>query len=83
MILGEMRAIAKVSQDGWIVSWTSQGYIISKGIDKTMQLEAERAGKRKLRLIQSLDAVARIMAEDLGVHQYSVRGRVPGQQEIF
>lgn len=83
MNLSELRAIAKVSQDGWIVTWTSQGYIISKGITKDMQLEAERAGKRKLRQFQTLDAAARVLAEDLGVYQYSVRGRVPGQQEIF
>lgn len=83
MNLAELRAIAKVSQDGWIVTWTSKGYIISKGITRDMQLEAERAGKRKLRTIKSLDAVERIMAEDLGVATYTIRGRTPGQQEIF
>lgn len=83
MNLAELRAIAKVSQEGWIVTWTSKGYIISKGITKDMQLEAERAGKRKLRVIKDLHAVARIMAEDLGVHTYTVRGRTPGQTEIF
>lgn len=83
MVLAELRAAAKVAQDGWVISWTRQGYIISKGITAEMRLEAERAGKKHVRYIQSLDAAARIMAEDIGVVQYTVRGRAPGQQEIF
>lgn len=83
MILGELRAAAKSSQEGWIVSWTSKGYIISKGIAPDMRLEALQQGKRHLRYIKTLDAAARIMAEDIGVAVYMVRGRTPGQQEIF
>ena len=83
MVLSELRAAAKTAQDGWIVSWTSKGWIISKGLTPDMRLEAERAGKKHVRYIQSLDAAARIMAEDIGVATYTVRGRTPGQQEIF
>lgn len=83
MVLSELRAAARVAQDGWIITWTSQGYIISKGLMPDMRLEAERAGKRHVRLFQSLDAAARVMAEDLRVATYTVRGRTPGQAEIF
>ena len=83
MILAELRAAAKVSQDGWLVSWTREGYIVSKGLTPEMRLEAERSGKKRVRYFQTLDAAARVMAEDLGVHTYTVRGRTPGQQEIF
>jgi hypothetical protein len=83
MVLAELRAAAKVAQDGWIVSWTTQGYIISKGITPDMRLEAERAGKKHVRYFQTLDSAARVMAEELRITTYTVRGRVPGQQEIF
>jgi hypothetical protein len=83
MVLAELRAAAKVAQDGWIISHTPQGYIISKGLTPDMRLEAERAGKKHVRYFQTLDSAARVMAEDIGVAQYTVRGRTPGQQEIF
>ncbi len=83
MVLAELRAAAKTSQDGWLISWTSMGYIISKGITPDMRLEAERAGKKHVRFFQTLDSAARVLAEDIGVQQYTVRGRAPGQQEIF
>lgn len=83
MNLAELRAIAQVSQEGWVVTWKGKGYVISKGISGEMELEAERAGKRKLREIKSLDAVARIMAEDIGVATYTVRGRAPDQQDLI
>lgn len=77
IILSELRAATRVAQDGWIISWTSRGYIISKGLMPDMRLEAERAGKRHVRVFQSLDAAARVMAEDLRVANYTVRGRTP------
>ena len=83
MVLSELRAIAKVAQDGWMVSWTAQGYIVSKGVTPDMRLEAERAGKKHVRLFKTLDSAARVMAEDLRIVNYTVRGRAPGQQEIF
>ncbi len=83
MVLSELRAIAKVAQDGWIISWTSQGYVISKGLMPDLRLEAERAGKKHVRLFQTLDSAARVMADDLRVATYTVRGRALGQQEIF
>jgi hypothetical protein len=83
MVLSELRVVAKISQEGWIVSWTSEGYIISKGLQPDMRLEAFQKGKRHVRYIQTLDAVARIMAEDLGITTYTVRGHETRQQEIF
>lgn len=83
MRLIELKAAARTSPDGWIISWTPEGYVISKGITPEMRLEAERAGKRHVRYFQSLDAAGRVMAEDIGIAQYMVRGRVPGQQDIF
>lgn len=80
MTFEDLRAIAKVSQEGWIVSWTSRGWIISKGLDPSMQLTAARGGVRH---IKELTAVGNIMADKIGVHTYMVRGRTPGQQEIF
>lgn len=80
MTLDQLRSVAKVSKEGWLVSWTSKGYIVSKGLDPDMRLEIARGG---VRYILSLDAVARIMADELGVPSYLVRGRIPGQPELF
>lgn len=82
MVLSELRAAARVAQDGWIITWTPKGYIISKGLMPDMRLEAERAGKRHVRLFQSLDAAARVMTEGLRVAVYTVRGRTL-QTEMF
>jgi hypothetical protein len=83
MVLAELRAAARVSQEGWLISWTMQGYVISKGYTPDMKLEAERAGKKHVRYFQTLDSAARVMADELKIGTYTVRGRVPGQQEIF
>lgn len=80
MTLNELRAVAKVSQDGWLVSWTPEGYIVSKGVDPTMRLEAARGG---VRTFASLDAAARLLREDIRVGSYFVRDRTPGQQQLF
>lgn len=77
MTFDDLRAIAKVSQEGWVVTWTSKGWVISKGLDPAMQLTAARGG---LRYIKSLTAVGNIMADKIGVHTYTVHGRAPQQE---
>lgn len=71
MQLNELRAIAKVSQDNWLVTWHPDGYVISKGENADMHLTAARGGER---YIKSLDAVANVMTNDLGIAAYIVRG---------
>lgn len=79
MVLSELRAAAKTSREGWLVSWTPQGYIISLGVLPEMCLESERAGRKRVRYFQKLDSAARVMADNLGIKEYTVRGRIPGQ----
>jgi hypothetical protein len=82
MVLSELRAIAAAGHNGWLVRWTEQGYTVEKlppdGLENNveMRLEAERAGKKRVRYFKSLDAVARVMSDDLRVVHYAVAGRV-------
>lgn len=73
MELHQLRAIAKVSQDNWLVTWHAEGYVISYGEDASMRLTAARGGNR---FIKSLNAVANTMANELGVRSYVVRGPI-------
>lgn len=75
MILQELRAAARTLREGWQISWEVEGYVISNSI-AGLQLEAGKGSGRRLRYFVTLDAAAKVMADDLGITTYTVRGRV-------
>lgn len=82
MILAELKAAARTLREGWLVSWEKEGYVISNTL-AVVRLEAGKGKTKRVRYFVTLDAAAGVMTDDLGIEQYTVRGRMPGQTTVL
>lgn len=80
MKLSELQAVAKVSPTGWFLLWTPRGYVVQKGLGTDFRLENALGG---VRYLKTLKGIHRVMVEDLGLQEWTMRGRKAGQTDLF
>lgn len=76
MKLAEMRQVARFSPDGFAISWTREGWVLSKGFHAEGRLETDRGC---VRYFKTVDAAVKVAS---GLQILDITLRLPAHGQL-